>query len=127
MKNNVIKIVIHRPVRDVFKFTANPENTPKWIGSIAHEEIDHAPIRVGTIYRNTNQAGETTEYEMIEYDPPATFMLRQKGGSYSVRYIFQPVDDHTTEFTYHEWVEDGDLKDPFPQSHLDKLKQVMEG
>ena len=126
MKDNTLKTVINRPAPEVFDFTVEPDNTPKWIDSIVHEEVDRRPIGVGTIYRNTNPAGEPTGYEMIEFEPHKTFTLRQKDGSYSVRYTFNPIDANTTEFAYHEWMDDGDLEAPFSQSHLGKLKELLE-
>lgn len=127
MKDNTLKIVINRSASDVLKFTAEPDNTPKWIDSIVHEEVDRRPIGVGTIYRNTNQEGTSTEYEMIEFEPHKTFALQQKDSPYFVRYTFNPIDASTTEFTYHEWMDEGDLEAPFPQSCLDKLKQILGG
>ena len=62
MRENKIAIKIKRPVSEVFDFTTNPRNTPKWIESIAEEKANELPIRVGTIYRNKNKDGIWTEY-----------------------------------------------------------------
>ena len=126
MKENRISIRIELPVSRVFDFTTNPENTPKWIGSIVEEKTNEWPVRVGTIYRNRNKDGMWTEYELVEFERNKSFTMKQRDGDYSVRYIFTDLGNGSTELTYFEWVEKGDLKDPFTEITLKNLKSVME-
>lgn len=62
MKENKIAIVINRPVTEVFDFTINPQNTPKWIQHIEKEETNEYPPHKGTIYRNHGASGIWDEY-----------------------------------------------------------------
>ena len=63
---------------------------------------------------------------MIEFEKNKVFTLRQKDGNYRVRYTYKPVGGNSTELTYFEWVEEGNLKNPFSQSTLNKLRSIME-
>ena len=47
-------------------------------------------------------------------------------GNYYVKYSFKKLDDNSTEFEYHEWVDDGSLEDPFTTVTLQELKSVIE-
>lgn len=126
MNNNRLEISINRPPAEVFAFTADPQNTPRWIGSIAIEEINESPPRLGTIYRNRGHGDEWSEYKMTEFDPPTAFTLSQIDGDYHVRYAFEPAPDNGCDFTYHEWVDEGELSDPFAQESLGILKALLE-
>ncbi|MFC2142940.1 SRPBCC family protein [Candidatus Aenigmatarchaeota archaeon] len=126
MKKNKVSVEIKRPVSDVFRFTTNPTNTPKWVESISEEKANKFPVKVGTIYSNKNKDGVWTEYEVIEFKTNDIFTLRQKDSDYRVQYTYIPLDDNSTELIYFEWVENGELIDPFSQETLDKLKSIME-
>ena len=54
MKINRLEIIISAPIEKVFNFTTNPLNTPKWIKEIVKEETNEFPIKIGTIYRNSD-------------------------------------------------------------------------
>lgn len=43
MKMNTLSIVINKPVADVFAFTVDPANTPRWIDGIVEEVTDNPP------------------------------------------------------------------------------------
>lgn len=126
MKENRIAVRIGCPVSKVFDFAVNPANTPKWIAGIVEEKTNEWPPRLGTIYRNKNRDGVWTEYEVVELAKDREFVLRQKGSDYRVRYAFTPRGDGSTELTYFEWVERGELKDPFTKATLDRLKSLLE-
>ena len=49
MKENRISIIINKPVQEVFTFTIDPNNTPKWIDGIKEEQISEQPVKIGTI------------------------------------------------------------------------------
>jgi len=125
MKELKLKITINKPAAEVFAFTLNPENTPKWIDFIKEEETNEWPVKLGTIYRNTDGKGEWDEYELTEYDPPRAFTLSRRGPRYHVRYL---LTDHgsSSELEYYEWVDSGEITVPFTMEPLEKLKRIIE-
>ena len=126
MKDKKLSIAINKPVSEVFEFTTNPENTPKWIDGILIEETNESPPMLGTIYKNKGQSGTWNEYEMTVFEKNKTFTLSRINGDYHVRYTFKPVDDNQCDFEYYEWVESGELDDTVSQDVLEKLKSVLE-
>lgn len=126
MKELKLTVSIDRPMHEVWDFVLNPENTPKWIDGIVAEETNESPTKLGTIYKNRNREGNWTEYEITELNLGSVFVMSQKGGSYHVRYTLKPLDDDRCELEYHEWVDVGELEEPFTQDILNKLKTVME-
>lgn len=126
MKSNELTILINKPVSNVFAFVLNPDNTAKWIDSIVVEESNEFPVKKGTIFRNKDKDGNWSEYIVTEYEKDCSFVFTKKDGNYHVRYTFKSVDEKTTELTYFEWVDKGDLTDPFTLGILNKLKTVLE-
>jgi hypothetical protein len=53
-------------------------------------------------------------------------MFTKNDNNYHVKYTFTPIDESTTELEYYEWVDSGELEEPFTQDILNKLKVVME-
>jgi len=121
-----LTIAINKPVALVFRFTTNPNNTPRWIDSIVSEETNEWPVRLGSVYKNQNRAGQWTEYLVAEFEENEHFTFAQKGGPYHVRYTFRPINEGATELEYFEWVEQGELEEPFTQDILENLKSVLE-
>lgn len=54
------------------------------------------------------------------------FVFHKLNSTYHVRYDFVPTPTGGTHLTYYEWVDEGDLNDPFTQEILEKLKLIME-
>jgi uncharacterized protein YndB with AHSA1/START domain len=125
MKDLRLTITIDKPAQDVFAFTIDPRNTPKWIDAITVEESNEWPPKVGTVYRNQSAMGEWREFEMTAFEPGKTFTLSKKDG-YHVRYTCKPLTVTSTELEYYEWVETGTLQDILTMETLEKLKQVIE-
>ena len=126
MNEKKLIVVINKPVSEVFAFTINPKNTPKWIESMVTEQTNEWPTRLGTIYRNQDREGNWSEYIVTEFKENERFIFTKDDKNYSVRYIFTPIGENATELEYYEVVEKGNIDKPFTQEILNKLKDVME-
>ncbi len=126
MKENEISIEINRPVAEVFEFTVNPKNAHLWIDDIVETKTDEFPVQLGTEYKDVNRAGDWTEYKVVQFKQNKMFELKQKNGLYHVLYRYEPISNNKTKLTYLEWVDDGNLENPFTLSVLKKLKKSIE-
>lgn len=48
MKENRLTIFINKPVKDVFEYSLESSNVPKWINSVKEEIPLERPVRLGT-------------------------------------------------------------------------------
>jgi hypothetical protein len=126
VKENRLEVQISKPVSEVFEFTINPQNTPLWIKSIVHEETNEWPVKIGSIYKNKNLKGEWAEYVVINIEPNKVFELLSKDNNYHVRYFYKSISNNSSELEYHEWVDNGELDNPFPQGALGNLKRILD-
>ena len=127
MKSKELRIRINKPDNQVFAFIINPDNTPKWLDSIMAEETSDWPIVVGTIYKNRGwESTDWSEYVVAEFEENELFTLDEKDGPYHVRYTIKSIDDNSSELKHYEWVDEGELDNPFDQAVIEKLKSVLE-
>ncbi len=117
-------VIINRPVEAVFAFCIDPSNTPKWVDSVAVEQTNEWPVKVGTVYRSQNQAGEWFQLELTDYRPTQAFTLSKQDGG-QVRYVFSAPSPGTTQLDY-TWTSDTELSEEFLNALLGKLKTVIE-
>ena len=127
MKYNKFTIQINKPVSEVFEFTLNPKNTPKWIDSIIYEERNQSPTKIGTIYKNKNRNGNWSKYKVTKLKVNEMFVFTKNDNNYHVRYTFKPLNNNAMELEYHEWLDRGEIfEEPFVLEALQKLKSVLE-
>ena len=126
MKEKKLTITINRPAVEVFSFCLNPKNMPFWVDSIVKEETNESPTKLGTVYRNVNRAGQWSEYKIVVFNQDKMFEMQLNDNNYHVKYTLTPIDKNSCGLEYLEWVETGDLAEPFTQEILEKLKTVIE-
>lgn len=126
MKSCKLTVQINKPSSFVFQFTLDPKNTPLWIDSIVEEEVNEVPTKVGTIYRNLNKENVWSEYIVTKYEKDKNFEFVSRDKNYHVRYTFVSKGDSVCELEYFEWVENGELENPFNIKVLEKLKSILE-
>ena len=126
MNSNKLVVEIKKPVGEVFAYAIDPRNTHKWINFIVKEETNEWPVGIGSEYANQNQAGKWSGYKVTGFEKDKLFELTSKDGNYHVRYTFIPMDNKSCTLDYYEWVDNGELENPFLNSHLLKLKSLLE-
>lgn len=123
-------IAIDCSANEAFDFTVDPNNTPKWVEGVVHEETNESPTKLGTVYKNQSTDGSWIELEITAFVPGSMFEMTKKGDSTHVRYTFKPVGDNQCELEYYVRVESGEVSDRFSESNiqkiLSKLKEVIE-
>lgn len=125
MRDNKLTIRINKPVQEVFAFTITPPNSTLWINSIDKEETNEWPIRVGTMYKLQDNKGEYSEVIVTAIKENKIVEWVSKNKNYHCRYTYRSIDKNTSELEYFEWVDKGELEDPFDLKILQKLKSVI--
>ncbi len=125
MRENRLTIKINKPVAEVFAFTITPPNSAKWIPGIINEETNEWPVKIGTIYKLHT---EGNNFEVVVTDLKENeFIEWTKNKNYHCRYTYRKISDDVTELDYFEWVDSGNIDQPFPKEVLDKLNSILEG
>ncbi|MBU0618823.1 hypothetical protein KKD62_01150 [Patescibacteria group bacterium] len=126
MKSNKLTVWINKPVDEIFRFCITPPNSTRWIPSVTKEETSEFPIRIGTVYTLQNKNGNFSEVTVTGIKKNEFVEWISKDKNYHCRYLFKPLDRNTSEFEYYEWIEKGELEEPFTIDILEKLKRVIE-
>lgn len=125
MKENKLIIQINKPVSVIFEFLLNPKNTPLWVENFVVEQTNEWPVKIGTIYRNQNKAGTWAQYTLIVLEKDKMFEMLAEDNNYHVKYTFTPINENACELEYYEWVENGELEEPFTLEILNKLSTAL--
>ena len=126
MKENRLTIYIDKPVKDVFMYSLESDNVPKWIKSIEKEIPSERPVKIGTRLKNKGfNSNEWNEYEVIDFLPPKTFTLRKLNDDYYVKYTCTE-NGSGTDFEYYEWANNKNLDDIMEMNALELLKELIE-
>lgn len=126
MKENTLTVIISKPINEVFQFTTDPAKTPLWINSVAVEQTNEWPPKVGTVYKNRGHSGPWSTYKVSKFKENEEFELIKEDSIYHVNYAYSANSDGSTKLIYREWVTKGELEEPFTQETLNNLKNVME-
>src|SRR5512133_1856522 len=125
MKDVKLAVTINRPIRQVFDFTINPENTPKWIDGVVKERASETPAKLGTVYKSQGRDGSWRELEITGFERGTTFTMDEKDNGIHVKYTFKPLGDNQCELEYYVWADNGDLREPFTQDNLQGILQKL--
>lgn len=126
MQDLTLKIVINKPAKNVYEYYINPKNTPLWVESFVQEKTSEWPIKIGTHYINQSKNGSWGDYTVTALKENELFEFVSKDKNYHVRYTHKTLENNSSELTYYEWVDHGELEDPFPIEALQKLKECVE-
>lgn len=126
MKKNILTIEIHKPLHEVFLFCITPPNSTKWIPSVIKEETNEWPIKIGTIYKLTDDMGTISNVTVTGIKNDEYIEWTSEDQNYHCKYNLHGIDKETTELKYCEWVDQGDIKEPFTREVLTRLKSTLE-
>lgn len=126
MKENKLIIQINKPINQVFAYTVIPPNAKYWVPNIVDEKTSEWPVRVGSIYFEKTSDGKWLGFYVSAINKNELFELVSEDGNYHVRYTYKPTGPNSCELEYYEWVDKGELLEPFSANVLEKLKSVME-
>jgi uncharacterized protein YndB with AHSA1/START domain len=123
MSINKLTVVINKPIEEVFAFCITPPKAKLWVPGNINETTNEWPAKVGTVY--TEYKSDNTSFNIIvtDYKQNEYIEWKTEDGNYHVRYTFTFIDNNSTML---EYVETGDVSEPFSQEVLEKLKQVIE-
>lgn len=126
MQHNRLTIKINKSSAEVFAYYTNPRNTPIWWDAILQEETSDWPIKIGTIYKSKSKGGIWSEFTVTDLLENEVFELTSMDGRYHVRYTHVPLGKQSMMLEYVEWVDNGELEEPYTLAILEKLKVAIE-
>lgn len=126
MKSNKLTVRINKPIHEVFTFTITPPNSTLWITDVLNEETNEWPVKEGTVYTLQTKEGSFSEVTVTDIKNDVFVEWISEDRNYHCRYSFKPINEDVTELEYSEWVDSGELIDPFTLETLQTLKSVLE-
>jgi uncharacterized protein YndB with AHSA1/START domain len=127
MNKNIMTIIIDRPIDQVFAYSIDPANTPRWFGNILEETASEYPPKIGTVYKSRRVATPDVWGQVVVANIHPNQMFQLKGTGFNVRYTYRRIDESSTELTYTEWADEDELRYFTPIDNLKKLKAAIEG
>jgi hypothetical protein len=120
---NKLIVTIQKPLPEVFAFCITPPKAKLWVPGIVDETTNEWPTKIGTVY--TEYKNDNTSFNIIvtDYKENNYIEWKTEEGNYRVRYTFTLIDPNTTRL---EYVETGEVSNPFTQEVLERLKKVIE-
>ena len=96
---------IDRPVSEVFAFTLDQHNTPRWQKAVSDVEAPPGPVKPGYRWVNVRKfmgLNMKSNFEIIDIVPDWRFTLKSVGGEVSIQvtFVFEPAGKGT-KFTQH--------------------------
>lgn len=123
-KNRLVIHIKKKPV-EVFDYILNAENIIKWLPSIKYETSSDIPYKLGTVVKDYDHNNNLTQFTISEFKRGEIFTFDQTQSKYHVTYKFNSIDEGT-ELEYFEWVDEGELEDPFTLEPLELLRELLE-
>ena len=108
---------IYRPLNQVFRFVATPENDFQWqYGTLTSIQISEGEIGVGTVFRSVGHfMGDRIEsiYEVTEFEPDKRYGFKSRSGPMDLHtlYTFE-VNGGSTKINLSTRIGPGDLLKP---------------
>jgi carbon monoxide dehydrogenase subunit G len=93
-------IVIKKPLAELFAFSLDQHNLPKWQKSVIKVDAPAGPVTKGYQFTGTRKfMGREVKvpFEMLEVNPNSSFTMQSKGGPIEMRVkiSFEPVGEAT--------------------------------
>jgi len=101
MARNEIKIVINRPIEEVFAFVSNSENLPRWRStSLEVKKTSEGPLGVGSTFRGRfTFLGRQFDGNVVvtAHEPNRVFVSKMAEGPFPLEtgYTLEPVENGT--------------------------------
>jgi len=122
-----LNINIYRPLHQVFRFVATPDNDFQWqYGTLASTQISEGEIGVGTMFRTVSHfMGDRIEsvYEVTEFEPNKSYGFQSQSGPMALQtlYTFE-VMGGCTKISISAHINPGELK-PYNIATEKKVKK----
>src|SRR5689334_16160565 len=123
-----LNINIYRPLQQVFRFVATPENDFQWqYGTLASSQISEGEIGLGTVFRTVSHVmGHRIEsvFEVTEFEPNKRYGFQSQSGPMASQtlYTFE-VMGGCTKINISTHIQPGELLKPDNTATEKKVKK----